>query len=930
MTPQQWKQVEELFHAASERGTDLLADADPVVRREVERLLSQAEGGSGKLLDRDAAELAEDLAEAEIAPGSRLGPYKIESLLGSGGMGQVFRATDTRLGRLVAIKVSHERFSDRFEREARSIAALNHPNICTLYDVGPNYLVMEFVEGETLAARLERGGTSLEQTLRYGAEIAGALAAAHAKGIVHRDLKPGNVMLPAAGVKVLDFGLAKSGQDATVTLGLMGTPAYMAPEQFEGKRCDARTDIYSLGLVLFQMATGKPFVPGDRLATGALTPPQLSHIVERCIAREPEDRWQSASDVRRELEWVEKTNAAPPGRAARGKRRVGILSVIANVVLAAALMALFFYWRPKPAAPAPATRFEIAPPQGTLLTFNFALSPDGSKLAFAAKSGIRAQIWVRLLDSGRAYPLAGTEDSTGDPGWAPIWSPDNRYLVFASGGLLRKIDASGGSAQLLCPLPGLFERGFWTKDDRIVFATSGHTSLLQVSAAGGPVTPVTALSGQEARHYSPSILPDGNHFLFLRIAEPPGQASFLPFPNGPLHLASLDAKPQHQTKLLSPDAAFTAFVPAGGWGAKAQPDINKGYLMSVVRNTLVAQPFDARRLALTGEATPIAENVAFDGFSASSNGILVYLPQEAAGERRLTWLDRQGASEGTVGESFGPLDGGMTPSLAPDGKRLVFIRSDRQTMTPEVWLYEFERGVSTRLTSKWSQSPVWSPDGGSVAFLRQRGGVRGVYRISSNLTGVEELLYPLNNGEFVVPTSWSRDGRYLLLQGSTGGTSGIWALPAQAAGEQKLIALATGQFTQSTARFSPDGRFFSYAAKEADQEEIFVQSFDPGSGASSRNGSRKWKVSEGGALTARWRSDGKEIVYQARNGDMMAVEVSTSPVFHAEAPKRLFNQPAPSLDWDMSRDGQRFLFLLSQQAPAPYTVVLNWTSLLPK
>ena len=343
MTPERWRQIEELFHLASERGTEVLANADPDLRREVEEMLAQKSGG--KILDQAAFDLMADLTQTQIMAGSQLGPYKIEVLLGQGGMGQVFRAIDTRLGRSVAIKISQEEFTDRFEREARAIAALNHPNICTLHDVGPNYLVMELVEGETLAARLKRGKISIEQTIHYGAQIASALSAAHAKGIVHRDLKPGNAMITKTGVKVLDFGLAKSAQDETPTLAnvIMGTPAYMAPEQREGKTCDARTDIYALGLVLSEMATGKRTQPGERPQLDSL-PGKLAHVVERCLALDPDDRWQSARDVKSELEWAARAAVAPVS-AEQSKRLSRLWPAVAALAVLGLAALAFVYFR---------------------------------------------------------------------------------------------------------------------------------------------------------------------------------------------------------------------------------------------------------------------------------------------------------------------------------------------------------------------------------------------------------------------------------------------------------------------------------------------------------------------------------------------------------------------------------------------------------
>jgi len=526
MTPERYHRAVEIFRAAlvsdAKGRATFLAHAcagDIDLRRDVESMLAadaRAEGFLEKPPNDIAADLLANPTRTLLASGVQLGPYRIEGSLGAGGMGEVFQAVDTRLGRKVAIKISAQKFSGRFEREARAISALNHPHICTLYDVGPNYLVMEQVEGETLAARLKKSPVAMDQLLRYGAQIADALAAAHAKGIVHRDLKPGNIMLAKNGVKVLDFGLAKSPQDQSITgSAVLGTPAYMAPEQMAGKEADARTDIYALGLVLCEMATGKRAVSGQIPPMEKL-PPQLGHIIERCLAPDLEDRWQSASDVKAELEWAAKSG---PQTSAPQRRKVPWLTASAAALLLAVLLgALFVLFRTTPPAAVQPVRFEIAPPErgrfsGPLV---FVLSPDGRRIAFHAtgRDGIM-RLWVRSMESTESHSLAGTEGLAG----APFWSPDSRFLAFTipAAGKISKIDALGGPIQAICDLPKNYvaqRGGAMSKEGIVIFGTP-ESGLIRCSSSGGLPTPLTALdpSRQEIFHGRPAFLPDGRHFL---------------------------------------------------------------------------------------------------------------------------------------------------------------------------------------------------------------------------------------------------------------------------------------------------------------------------------------------------------------------------------------------------------------------------------
>jgi eukaryotic-like serine/threonine-protein kinase len=556
MDPSRWQQIEELYHAAlecepSERAA-LLARTDPELRREVESLLAQPDGATP--LDHPAWEGAASLLASTVAvpaAGTQLGPYKIEGPLGSGGMGAVFLATDTRLGRSVAIKTSQEQFSVRFDREARAISALNHPHICTLFDVGPNYLVMELCEGETLAARLKRGKLSIQETLRYGAQIADALAAAHAKGIVHRDLKPGNIMLTKAGVKVLDFGLAKSPQDETLTGSrvVLGTPAYMAPEQREGKECDARSDIYSLGLVLYEMSAGKRMLQGQPTATEL--PPRLAHVVERCLADDPENRWQTARDVKTELEWSVKEDVR--ATAEKVPRRALFPWLGGAAALAGGSGLAAWVWRAKSATtPVREIRFQLAPPENTWLGRSFtsqslALSPIGGRVAMIAH-GDRSMIWIKNLDSLTASPLEGTDGAT-----MVFWSPDAEFIGFWAGGKLRKIPAAGGTPLPICDLPPVCT-ATWNQDGAIVAAQALGVSF-NISAKSGAVSP------GKPRQW-PKFLPGGKYLLYLN-----------PDPNiGGLRAYVADAATGHETELMPTDTLVT-FTPD-------QPGSSQGHLLS--------------------------------------------------------------------------------------------------------------------------------------------------------------------------------------------------------------------------------------------------------------------------------------------------------------------------------------------------------------
>ncbi|HMF07558.1 MAG TPA: protein kinase, partial [Thermoanaerobaculia bacterium] len=722
-----------------------------------------------------------------IAAGSRLGPYEVLSPLGAGGMGEVWKARDTRLGREVAVKVLPARLSaspelrERFEREAKTISALSHPQICALYDVGregeTEYLVMELLEGETLAERLSGGPLPLEQVLRYGVEMAGALDWAHRQGIVHRDLKPGNVMVTRSGAKLLDFGLAKFAPssasaaitdlsmqpttpkkaDLTAEGTILGTFQYMAPEQLEGKEADARTDIFALGAVIYEMATGKKAFSGGSQASlissimkedpqpisavQPMTPPALEHVVRKCLAKDPEDRWQSARDVAGELGWIAQTSSSsslasgPASVALRPRRRVWP-ATLAGMLLAALLVGLgYILRRPQPPSVLRAT---VTLPQNLRFeeeNASVALSRDGGRMAFAASTvDGKRRLWVRRMDSLAAQPLEGTEGAI-----EPFWSPDNQWIGFFADRKLKKVPASGGTVQTVCDAANP-RGGSWSKDGTIAFAPAPFGGLKIVSASGGVPQPLTEPGPKEQTHRMPQFLPDGRHLLLFQ-----GWSSDSA-DNG---IYVLD--------LASKKVALVVRTQSGG--IYAQP----GYLLFVRGSNLVAQPFDQRSVRLSGEAIPIAEGVWFNAyrwsgnFAASDTGLLVW---QSAGslERQLTWFDLQGKSLGTVGEVTS-VSGQI--AISPDGQRAlvpVFVASGQR----ELRMYDLTRGTASLFVSdeRTADYPVWSPDGRSACYSNSDGSL--FVKAANGLTPPRPLLQVVAKNQYAL--SRSPDGAFVAAQ----------------------------------------------------------------------------------------------------------------------------------------------------------------------
>jgi Tol biopolymer transport system component/predicted Ser/Thr protein kinase len=912
MSPERWRQAETIYNAAME--TDpahrrvFLAQAsggDEELRREVESLLAQDASGAGRL-DRPAWDgleiLSETMPDPRLTPGALLGPYRIEAMLGAGGMGQVYGARDTRLDRTVAIKVLDEKFSNRFQREARAISSLNHPNICTLYDVGPNYLVMELLEGETLAVRLRSGPLPLDLAIRYGVQVAGALATAHAQGIIHRDLKPGNIMVTKSAAKVLDFGLARFAAEPELgsSQAIVGTPAYMAPEQSNGLPCDARTDLFALGLVLYEMAVGQRPAAGVAPAIDWL-PERFAHVVARCLAADPLERWQSARDVKAELEWAGQSRVLEPPGNRNSLRKSWAAGALAFAALAAA--GGTFLGRNAPQTPGLAYVTSIpAPPNADLplrSSGRFALAPDGRRIAVAAGG----RLWLRELDQDSAQPLEGT-----DGGAAPFWSPDSRHLAFFTGTNLKTISLAGGPATTIAEAKSLYG-GSWNRDGELLFA-SGNSPLRLVPALGGTPIPITNLDGAsgERTHAHPSFLPDGRHFVYVALGTKAGGA----FDPRGLYAGSLSSG---QPKLILAGASNAHYA--------------QGHLLFVRQGSLMVQRFDIDRLALTGEAAVLAKEVQTgtvqrhsDGaFSISPAGVLAYQAGSSEPSTQLVWVDRGGKRLGALGGEARYSD----IALSPDGGHAAVTVLDRVNGACDIWVFDLVRGLRTRLTSgaRDIRGLAWSPDGSEIAFRRVRDGRFDLYRQAANGLGEQEFLLKDNLSKY--PSSWSPDGRFLLyFSGLSTPETGSDVLVLPLFGERTPHPLVQSAFEEMEGRFSPDGRWFSYSSNESGEREVYVQPF-PGPG-------ERRRVSTTGAYGARWRSNGREIYYVSRGRMMAAAVDGRGTSFEVGVEKPLFEIDRRFRNWDVTADGQRFLFRMVPHEPesSTITLVLNWTALLSK
>jgi serine/threonine protein kinase/Tol biopolymer transport system component len=875
--------------------------------------------------------------------GTKLGPYEIQDPLGAGGMGEVYKARDTRLDRTVAIKVlpakvaANAEARQRLEREARAVSSLNHPHICTLYDIGQqdglDYLVLEYLEGETLSSRLKQGSLPVETALRYAVEIAGALDRAHRQGVVHRDLKPGNIMLTRSGAKLLDFGLAKikesakgGGADATAALtrdltspgAILGTFQYMSPEQLEGKEADGRSDIFAFGAVLFEMLTGRKTFAGNSQASliasilsaqpppvssvQALSPHALDRVVRTCLAKDPDERWQSAGDLARELEWIAtKEPTTVPARA--GSPVVRIAAIVAAVAVLAALAVSWLHFRER----APEQRsFRFTVPTQAKLAKALALSPDGAKLAFVGQNAEgKSMLWVRPLDKLDARPLPGTENAE----W-PFWSPDSRQIAFFDKyyqGHIKKIDAAGGQAQTICETPG-GEGGDWGEDGTIIFSSFKDFAIYRVSAAGGTPVRITDPAATGGNDFYPSFLPDGKHFLYFRGSK------FVPFKQrGPQSLmlgsiGSPEAKPVLETNYRA------LYAPASNLGNAP------GRLLFIRDGVLMAQEMDPASLQSRGEAVRVADALATDvefgfaDFAVSKNGVLALNTAEY--QHELVWLDRAGKQ---LAPGI-PVTEYAHPTLSPNGKQAIFEQPDVKSGHSRLWKLDVDRNEATLFEDEGGL-PVFFPDGSAVAFRCNAADKTAFCRKAAGGAGSTEVLWESGNGK--TPVDFSRDGRLLSYIDQTKGRQ-LWILPLT--GDRKPFQFYKSEYLQRPGVFSPDGKWIAYTSNETGEYNVYVQPFPATAD--------KWKVSAQGGAQPRWRGDGRELFYRTEDGKMMAVTVKTAGGFEAAAPHMLFQSstdplyPNLGIAYAVTADGQRFLVntAMDESRVSPITIITNWTA----
>lgn len=885
-----------------------------------------------------------------LSPGQMLGPYEVVSTAGAGGMGEVYKGRDTRLGRTVAIKVlprgseQDEAIRTRFEREAQTISSLNHPNICTVHDVGHqdgiDYIVMEYLEGQTLSDRIRKGPIPLTTALEICSEIADALDKAHRQGLIHRDLKPSNIMLTSEGAKLLDFGLAKSQVSGGVVDGIsgvtqttpltgsgmiVGTIQYMSPEQLEGAEADARSDIFAFGAVLFEMLTGRrPFEgnsqasliaaiierdPPSMTTISPLTPPGVVRLITKCLEKDPDRRWQSARDLGDEIRWLSQSGSqagvpAPVAARRRFKFRLGWL--IASVLFpVAAYYSFMWYGRTEPSKNL--VRFEIEPNDGIQSISWPQISPDGSLLAFkATEQGRPERIWVRPLSAGTAYPLDGTEGAV-----RPFWSPDSRYLAYSTGrNQLMKVPVSGGAAQLI----GQYDRvsdGSWGSSGTILFDGSATDSLRYVAASGGVARAATKLNRKEGQrfHAWPDFLPDGEHFLYLSSNDSTNSVT------------SYDLEIGSTTS----DENISLF-PVTSNVKYCEP----GFLLYVNDKILLAQPFDADKLEVTGEPVSIAKDISgllqmvVAPFDVSDNGTLVYLTSESSIKNELVWVDRTGRELSKV---FGPARYSDV-SLSPEDRQMVYSVEDPQTATSDLWMYDFDREVSTRFTFDpgvdWG--PVWSQDGSIILFNRGTIPALVPFVKPSNASTPERRLVAPGFGMAAV-TDITRDMKRLCLTiGPNDQPDLAWM---NLDDDSTITPILNSSRGELGGYISPDGNYLAYVEQQpgGGGGQLFILEL--------RGSKGKWQISPRGAPSYRWSPDGSELLYFNTNWDLISVPISTENGLKIGKSSVLFNHKLSNLQlsgplFDVSADGKKFILVSSieHKNVLKFNVVLNWTEML--
>lgn len=949
---QRFERIENLFLQAldlrpEERGPflDTACVGDRELRSEVESLLEH-DGDSEQWMTEALQGTVQSLFETvSMKPGTRLGDYDIQKLIGAGGMGEVYGARDTRLARDVAIKVLpsglkyHPDRLRRFEQEARAAAALNHPNILAVHQMGfyegAPYVVSELLDGRTLRELMKHGPLPWRNAIEYGVQIARGLAAAHAKGITHRDLKPENLFLTKDGhVKILDFGLAKlsdppasSPAGPATEVGLvMGTAGYMSPEQVRGEAADYRTDFFAFGAILYEMLSGqrafnKPTAadtmsailnedpPGISQLVPTI-PPALQRVVRRCLEKQPEQRFQSGSDLAFALEALSDSGTPgtlevwrEPALAQRGHRdRTAWL--LAAVLLVVVAVAGFAYFR-RPETPRRAMHFSISLPSSVR---DLALSPDGRILAFIAQppAGGGNVLWTREIGSTETHVLGNTEGAS-----YPFWSPDARFIGFFADGKLKRIEVAGGPVQILADAPR-GRGGAWNREGTIIFAPNPVTGLARISAAGGVPTPVTEIPGApnfaNLSHRWPIFLPDGVHFLYTMndFTGVQGKA------NDAIYAGALGSKEQQRLAASNSNSAY----------------VSPGYLVFSQSGTLMAQRFDVDRLQLIGEPFAVADSeylsaVARTLFSVSQNGVLVYQTGSSTSSE-LQWFNRGGKPLSVIGTPAQYAN----PRISPDGHKLAVNIDDPQS-NPGIWLFNLEDGVRSRFTfdpASAEETPIWSPDGARVLWMSQRNGGLDFYVKAATGSGGEEPVTRSSPNLIGLPTDWSRDGQFLLYTRARADWNlQMTVLPLR--GDRKPFAFVHSQSSEKEGQFSPDGRWVAYSSNESARWEVYVAPF-PGPGG-------KYQISTEGGQQPRWRRDGKELFFLSPDKKLMAVSVKAGAIFEFREPVALFQTRArealsseEAFTYDVSPDGQRFLINVNPEGsnPPPLNIVLNWTS----